>query len=225
MAWPEWTSPDGRIRLICGDALEVRDSLPPIDAVIADPPYGMNWNTDSKRFTGGKGYHDKSSARVMGDDKPFDPSPWLDYPRVVLWGSNHFGNRLPIGSTLVWLKKRMDKLGVILSDCEVAWERGGHGVYAFRCVWDGCARESENRQHYHPTQKPAVLMRWCIERNTEAGELVLDPYAGSGTTAVACVQSDRRCIAIERDPEHFATAIARLKAEYARTALFDGVCA
>jgi DNA modification methylase len=54
MAWPEWTSPDGRIRLICGDALEVRDSLPPIDAVIADPPYGMNWNTDSKRFTGGK---------------------------------------------------------------------------------------------------------------------------------------------------------------------------
>lgn len=219
--WPEWTSPDGRVRLINADCLDVRDSLPEVDAVIADPPYGMNWNTDSKRFTGGKGCHNKTSAAIVGDDAAFDPEPWLQYPRVVLWGCNHFSQRLPVGSTLVWLKKSMDKLGVMLSDCELAWEMGGHGVYAYRCVWDGCARESENGEHYHPTQKPVRVMQWCVERNTSIGQTVLDPFGGSMTTAVACIRAGRRCIAIEREPKYFEIGIRRCKNEYDRTRLFD----
>lgn len=54
----------------------------------------------------------------------------------------------------------------------------------------------------HPTQKPIKLMRFLVERSSQAGELVYDPFAGSGSTLFACLASDRRCIATEIVEEH-----------------------
>lgn len=62
----------------------------------------------------------------------------------------------------------------------------------------------------HPTQKPVALFEYLIRTYTNPGELVLDPTAGSGTTAVAAIQSGRRWICIERDPEYFYKACARV---------------
>lgn len=215
----------GDCRLYLGDCYEIAPKLNDVAgaAVITDPPYGMNWNTDSTRFTGGRGPHTKQSKRIEGDAERFNPAVWLDYPAVVLFGYHHFAQQLPRGSVLVWLKKNPERLGTILSDCELAWEKGGYGVYAFRCVWSGAARETENGQHYHPTQKPVALMEWCINRNTNPGDMVLDPFAGSGSTGVACVRSGRPFVGIEKDPDYFAVAIQRIKAAYSQEAatLFD----
>jgi site-specific DNA-methyltransferase (adenine-specific) len=229
MNWPEWVSPDGRVRLINADCLAVRDSLPDVDAVIADPPYGMNWNTDSTRFSGGidrearYGLGRNDWGDIAADNKPFDPSPWLDYERVVLWGSNHYGARLPVGTTLIWLKKPESLYGTFLSDAEVAWMKGGYGVYCHHKNFPPPSRMYEGGgKCTHPTQKPIGLMAWCIEKcKTPDDGLVLDPYAGSCTTAIACARTNRRCIAIEIDPTHYATGVKRLEREYARTALFD----
>jgi site-specific DNA-methyltransferase (adenine-specific) len=227
--WPEWTSPDGRIRLINADCLEVRDSLSEVDAVIADPPYGMGWNTDSTRFSGGvdrearHGLGRSDWGDIAADNTPFDPTPWLDYPHVVLWGCNHFAARLPIGTTLVWVKKPEHLYGTFLSDAELAWMKGGHGVYCYHKNFPPPSRMFEAKGPCaHPTQKPIGLMAWCIDKaKVPDGGLVLDPYAGSGTTAIACIRTNRRCIAIECDPKHYATAKARLEREYARTVLFN----
>lgn len=220
--WPEWTSPDGRIRLICADCLEVRDSLSPVDAVISDPPYGMANDCDYTRFTMGPNGHGKASSRfyesVIGDDQPFDPSPWLDYERVVMFGSNHFAARLPVGTTLVWIKRFDGGFGSFLSDAEVAWMKGGHGVYCHRDT----SLFGETNKRAHPTQKPIGLMAWCMERAKVPDDgLVLDPFAGSCTTAIACIRTNRRCIAIERERKYWEIGIERCKAEYARTVLFD----
>ncbi len=213
------------VRLILGDCLDVLPTLSGIDAVVTDPPFGMNWNTDSTRFTGGKGSHHKRSERIIDDDKPFDPLPWLAFSRVALWGSNHYAERLPRGTTLVWSKKSPAKWGKFLSDCEVGWMSGGHGVYAFLHVWDGCARAGhENGKHLHPTQKPIALMKWVLDRlKVPEGATVLDPYMGSGSTGIACIETGRNFIGIEKSPEYFAIAQKRIAEARNAAPLFEKV--
>lgn len=62
----------------------------------------------------------------------------------------------------------------------------------------------------HPTEKPVALFRHYIENSTEPGDLVLDPFCGSGTTAVAAEQAGRRWVTMESDPDHYWPAVARL---------------
>ena len=70
----------------------------------------------------------------------------------------------------------------------------------------------------HPTQKPVPLLAWLIRTYTDAGDVVLDPFMGSGSTGVACVQEGRRFIGIEREDKYFEVAKKRI--EEARKGLF-----
>lgn len=63
----------------------------------------------------------------------------------------------------------------------------------------------------HPTVKPLDLMRWLVRVVTPVGAVVLEPFAGSGTTAEACVLEDRRCIAIEREADYLPLIVSRLR--------------
>jgi site-specific DNA-methyltransferase (adenine-specific) len=65
----------------------------------------------------------------------------------------------------------------------------------------------------HPTQKPAALFEYLIKTYTDAGELVVDICAGSGTTAVACIHTGRRFLCFETAPEYFAAAGERIRKE------------
>lgn len=205
---------DNPVEVIEGDCLDVLRGLPAecVDAVITDPPYGMAWDTVTTRFSGGHNPARRNGGRnddrpVLNDDRLFDPSPWLAFPRVVLFGSNHFGQRLPVGTTLVWLKRQPHAFGAFLSDAEVAWMKGGHGVY---CHLDQ-SMNAETWDRQHPTQKPIGLMRWCIRKaKVPPGGLILDPYGGSGTTAVAAVLEGCRAILIEKDPTYAAIARRRV---------------
>lgn len=196
------------------DCLDVLPLLSGVDAVISDPPYGMNNNCDYTRFSMGPNGHGKASSRkhsqIIDDDKPFDPAPWLNFDKVVLWGVNHFGQRVPVGTQIIWIKRFDQAFGSFLSDAEIAWMKGGHGVY--------CKRDTslmgETSDRLHPTQKPVPLMAWCMDKaKVQVGELVLDPYMGSGTTGIACIRTGRRFIGIEKDPVHFATACKRIEQE------------
>jgi site-specific DNA-methyltransferase (adenine-specific) len=203
-----------RWTLYAGDCLDVLAArLIPSDAsIVADPPYGMGWDPDCRRFTGGQGLHERRAdgtggrnrPRIIGDDQPFDPAPWLGFPRVVLFGSNHFGARLPVGTTLVWLKRNPPAFGTFLSDGEIAWMKGGHGVYAHLDPNRGADRE-------HPNQKPVGVMSWCCDRaKVPVDGLVVDPYCGSGSTGVAVLRRGGTFIGVERDPAHLPIAARRL---------------
>jgi hypothetical protein len=193
-------------------------------AVISDPPYGMGWDTDSRRFTGGTREKQLGPGRnwggVAGDDKPFDPTPWLQFPEVVLWGTNHYGNKLPAGTTLVWLKRHLHLLGTYLSDAEIGWQRGGCGVYVAAVPFPNVTKvnEGEGGLSLHPTQKPLALMDWCIKR--VKGHTILDPFMGSGTTGVACVKLGRRFIGIEVEERYFTIACRRVEAATKQPDLF-----
>ena len=211
---------EGRAVLYRGDCLEVLRSLPAgsVDAVITDPPYGMKANLNSKRFTGGNRALRPCEGRdnwtaIVGDDAPFDPSPWLGFPKVVLFGVNHFAQRLPVGTTLVWLKKADHLFGTFLSDAEMAWMKSGHGVYCFRKQFPSSSRRHEaGGSEGHPTQKPIALMEWCLDKaKVPKDAVVFDPFMGSGTTGVACMRTGRRFIGCEIQPDYFETARKRIE--------------
>jgi DNA modification methylase len=203
-----------------GDCLEVVLGLTGIDAVISDPPYGMKWDgkvTRGKNGTGKTGPTKHHGETILHDDEPFDPAPWIEFEKVILWGSNHFGQRLPVGTTLVWLKRYDEGFGSFLSDAEVAWMKGGHGVYCKRDV----SLQGESKERMHPTQKPVPLMAWCMDRlKVLEGETVLDPYMGSGTTGIACIRTGRKFVGIEKDEKHFKAACSRIEAELNNGRLF-----
>lgn len=200
----------GNAELWLGDCRDVMPGLGRVDACITDPPYGIGWNTNLARFSGGqtkRGAGRDYGTPIVGDDEPFDPSPLLSFERVVLWGANYFAGWLPIGTTLVWVKRNDYAFGTFLSDAEVAWMKGGQGVYCKRSI-----PQAMTNDRHHPTQKPVDIMAWCIEQaKTPADGVVLDPYMGSGSTGVACMKLGRRFVGIEIDPAHFATACRRIE--------------
>lgn len=220
------------VTLYLADNRDVRDQLA-ADALISDPPYGMDWNTNSKRFSGGNRITDRGEGRddwgdIAHDCEPFDPRPWLEYPRCVLWGANHYAARLPVGTTLVWLKKGDHLFGTFLSDAEIGWMKGGHGVYVFRKDWSPQTKANDLfgggvPTSAHPSQKPIALMSWCMERaKVPPGALVCDPYTGSGSTAIACIRTGRRFVGAEKDERHFDTAVARIQRELSQPELCMG---
>ena len=200
------------VTLYCGDCRAVVPTLGRVDAVVSDPPYGMNWRTDSTRFTGGTTSRGKGRADwgdIAGDRTPFDPSDWLAFRECILFGANHYAHRLPVGTTLVWMKKAPHLFGTFLSDAEIAWKKGGHGVYIHFEQFPPPARMAENDGSVaHPTQKPIGLMAWCLRR--VKGHTILDPFMGSGTTGVAAVKMGRRFIGIEIDETYFDIACRRI---------------
>jgi site-specific DNA-methyltransferase (adenine-specific) len=216
------------VTLYLGDSREVVSALDGIDAVVTDNPYGGRFNFDSTRFTGGTDDKAMGAGRsdrgVSGDEVEFDPTPWLRFPEVVLWGANHFAARLPIGSTLVWLKKAPKHYGTRLSDAEIGWQSGGYGVYAFHAPDSNARRRLEHAgsvlaaETAHPTQKPVALMRWCIERTR--GRRVCDPYMGSGTTGVAAIELGREFVGVEKVPAYFDIACRRIEAATRQISLF-----
>jgi DNA modification methylase len=201
---------DDLVTIYHGDCLELGLSIETPAALVSDPPYGMAWDgrvTRGRNGTGSKGPTRHFGQKIIGDTEPFDPSPWLAFPEVILWGSNHYAQRLPVGTTLVWIKRYDTGFGSFLSDAEVAWMKGGHGVYCFRDL--SMQGESDNREH--PAQKPLPLMRWCIGKTTS--QLVIDPFMGSGTTLVAAKEAGRRAIGIEIEERYCEIAATRCSQE------------
>jgi site-specific DNA-methyltransferase (adenine-specific) len=216
------------VTLYCGDCLEVMKSLPDgsIDAVVTDPPYGIGLKANYKSRKRGALAECNDFPPIVGDDKPFDPAPFLGFPVVVLFGANYYADRLPIsGGWVVW-----DKLNGLTSgrdwgfndnsDCELVWTNVGNAARLVRHRWMGAMKESEHGQRrVHPTQKPVAVMVEIIEHYTHPGATILDPFMGTGTTGVACVQTGRNFIGIEIDPTYYEIAQRRIAEAQAQPAL------
>ena len=82
-----------------------------------------------------------------------------------------------------------------------------------RSVWSlPLTKKSEKRHGRHPTQKPESLLEWVVLASTNAGDIILDPFCGSGTTGVAALRHGRRFIGIDMDA-HYLNDIAKMRLE------------
>lgn len=189
----------GRATLFNADCRDVLSTLPKVDAVVTDPPYGIGITRSNRlavsRGMGGKAWDDETPtpefiAEVVAHGK-----------QAIVWGGNYF--RLPeTRCVLVWDKQND---GRDFADLEMAWTNIDAVARIFRMrpmnMDDG---------KVHPTQKPIRLMKWCIDKLDDA-QTILDPFGGSGSTAVAATMMGRAVTLIERDPEYFDIACKRIE--------------
>jgi site-specific DNA-methyltransferase (adenine-specific) len=201
------------ITIYHGDCREILPTLDTasIDLVLTDPPYGIGLNTNFARVSRGGGSAGGNDwAKVVGDDVPFDPLPWVIFPKAILWGANHYADMLPSRKGwLIWNKRDMGRSGMH-SDAELAWTNFLNVVRCHNQYWQGPYRVGENDGFLHPTQKPKALMRWCIELSG-GSQTILDPFMGSGTTLRAAKDLGRKAIGIEIEERYVEIAVKRLQ--------------
>lgn len=197
----------GNATLYLGDCRDILPTLPKVDAVITDPPYGINENS-AKVASRGQLAKPKDYGHFDWDKEPA-PAEIIDAVRELskfqaIFGGNYF-HLPPTSCWLVW-----DKLNTgDFADCELAWTNWPKAVRRFQWRWNGMIRQG-NEERFHPTQKPLEVMKWVIQLCPSA-KTILDPFMGSGTTGVAAVQMGRSFIGIEREPKYFDIACRRIE--------------
>lgn len=215
---------DDSVTIYCTFAENILPHIDPksVALLLADPPYGVAERTDRGERGRGRLAHSYNFDPIAGDDLPFDPTPLLRYPRVILFGANYYAQRLPPSPTwFVW-----DKLNGLRSasrrvgfcdgaDLELAWSNLGGPARLMRHRWMGAMKDSERgERRVHPTQKPVAIMEELILAYTQPGDLVLDPYMGSGPVLLAARQHGRRAIGCELSEDYCRTALERLRAAF-----------
>jgi len=206
------------VQLIHGDALEVLRTLQDKSAyVLTDPPYGIDYgNAGSARIKHGWG--NRISAQQWDKARP-ERAVFDELLRVakdaIVWGGNYFTDYLP--PTMQWLIWDKGQRSFSLADFEMAWS----SKKSASRIFDYSRAEALSDGKVHPTQKPLALMRWCLTvTKVPEGATVLDPFMGSGTTGVACVQTGRNFIGVEIDPTYYAIAERRIGAAQRQTNIF-----
>jgi site-specific DNA-methyltransferase (adenine-specific)/modification methylase len=198
--------------LYLGDCLEILPEIGEVDAVVTDPPYGINYVHGAVKSI----YASKhNETEIGGDNTPFDPIPFLAIGKIHLFfGANHFSHLLPQrgGRWIVW-DKRVGAVQNDQSDCEIAWCDSMTTDRMIWHMWNGFSRDSEvGIPREHPTQKPVFVMEKCLElAKTKQGDIILDPFMGSGTTGVACENTGRRFVGIEIEERFFNAACRRVE--------------
>ncbi len=200
----------GNCRLILGDCLEIMPTLGKVDAVVTDPPYGIG-ASDYQR--GGTKHGASLVECVIYEKSDWDKST---HPQAILkaiemsghaiiFGGNYY-DLPPTSCWLIWDKKNGKNH---YADCEMAWTNLDKAVRLIEWTWHGMIRKG-NEARVHPTQKPLGVMKWCITHLPDTAQIILDPFMGSGTTGVACVELGRKFIGIEIDEKYFDIACERI---------------
>jgi DNA modification methylase len=203
------------ITIFHGDCREILPTLPKVDLVLTDPPYGCGRSTGAGQY---------GKQKWDGSEPEWDaqiPAPETfalmigAAPKSIIWGGNYFP--LPQSRNFLVWDKGAGFRGRDFAECELAW-----------CSWDGNAkvfnRDPLARGDYkgkeHPTQKPVAVMVWCLSVVPDAAS-VLDPFVGSGSTLVASKRMGRQAIGIEIEEKYCEIAARRVEAE--RLTLFEHV--
>lgn len=206
----------GNATLYLGDCREIMPGLPKVDAVITDPPYGFLSGSS------GQGAGKLKSRKLNIADTGWDVAPPDDLIRMtidagrdaVIWGGNYF-SLPPCRGLLIWDKQQP---WPNFSAAEVAWTTLDRPAAMFRLFSSLADKGADNP---HPTVKPLELMRWTLGFFPSA-QSVLDPFMGSGSTGVACMNLGRQFIGIEREPKYFDIARRRIEDAQRQQRLFGG---
>lgn len=181
-----------------------------IDLILTDPPYGK------KADKGTNGFGAAKNRRYAGGwDKEAPPQAVFNEmfrvaKNLIIFGGNYFGNLLPPSNCWIfWDKKGDIAFQNPFADGELIYTTFKKPVKKIVFRQQGFITDSKDKR-YHPTQKPTELVQTLLEMFTEPGQVVCDPFLGSGTTAIAAVNTGRHYIGYEIDPGYFQICCDRL---------------
>ncbi len=208
-----------------------------IHCIVTDPPYGMNYVSNRRT-------HESDIVRAINNDQKFDPV-WFDKALValerVLVDDAHvyvfasdgvaghmqqvFERYFTFKNWLIWDKKNHtagDLDGAYGKQCEfiLFGHKGRRPLQRGRPSSLIAFPKIDSTDMLHVSQKPLPLISFLIENSTKPGEIVCDPFIGSGTTAIASVKLGRSFVGYENDDANYKIAIARIERELAQGSLF-----
>lgn len=232
----------GDCRLLLGDCLEILPTLGRVDAVVTDPPFEKEAHTAVRRTQ-------KSIRADIPAELGFAAITEETRLAIPAWASTHCSGWMlafcQVEAVSAW-RDAMEAAGLKYKR-GMAWVKpdsspqfnGQMPAQGYECiasawcgsghsVWNGGGRRGvfthltnqPDRDGRHPTEKPIPLMRELIGLFSNAGDIVLDPFMGSGTTGIACLKLGRAFIGIEKDETHFETACERVRDAYSRPDMF-----
>ena len=199
-----------------GDCLDIMRDMPDkcVDLVLTDPPYGIGECGAKNHSRGFFAEPKKYTPKDWDFEKPsqiyFDEIQRISKNQII-FGGNYFADMLPSSSCwLVWDKDNGD---TDFADCELCWTSFKSAVRKFKFRWNGMLQEDMKHKEVreHPTQKPVKLIEQIINKYSDEGMTIFDPFLGSGTTAIACINTGRNFIGIEKDEDYFNIAQKRVK--------------
>lgn len=212
-------------QIINADCLDILRELPDksIDLVLTDPPYGIGEAKGKNKNRGllarPKDYGVKEWDNEIPKKEIFDEIFRVSKNQII-FGGNYFIEYLKNSSCwLVWDK---NNYGTDFADCELAWTNFKSAVRKYLWTWNGMLQhDMKNKDvRIHPTQKPLKLFEMILNDYSKENNLILDCFSGSGTTAIACHNLNRRFICIEKDEDYYKASVERLKDAQSQLKLF-----
>lgn len=212
-------------QIIHGDCLEVMKTFPDksVDLVLTDPPYGMEFRSN----------HRQVKHEAIANDNTLD---WLEMAvsetfRVLkedchayFFCSFHnmdifkqeLAKKFEVKNMLIWAKNNTG-MGDLEGDYAPQYELILFCTKGRKLLNGGrdsnILKSKKTGNNLHPTEKPVDLISFLMEKSSNENDLVLDPFGGSCTTAVACKQLKRNYICIEKEAKYVAICHERLKQE------------
>ncbi len=216
--------------VILGDCIDVLEKMPGgvLDLVVTDPPYLINYKTGHRK--------DKShdfNTEIMNDDNPKlikyyitncyenlknDTAMYMfcSADKVDFFKQSIEERFFTIKNMIVWLKNNWtagDLKHAFGRQYEICFycNKGKREIEGKRItdVWQ--FDRVVGKQQLHQNQKPVELIKQCILKSSKEGDLIFDGFGGSGTTAIACLETNRRYILVEKDPKYHEMATKRIE--------------
>lgn len=216
----------GDATLYLGNCLEILPTLNKVDAVVTDPPYGIDFGKFNRTNKDSKGNRYKADKYHNGDwDNGFNFDDYI-WPiravstHMIIWGGNYFPVlwNIPAKAIIFWNKHQPCSN---FSDGELAWSNIDMTA---KCIdfpyYGNIEGKTTASKKEHPTQKPVHVMQECIGYFKHSPNVILDPFMGSGTTGVACAKLGRKFIGIELEPKYFDIACERIQKAYDQPDMF-----
>lgn len=218
---------------ICGGVLLPNgEIINKVNCIITDPPYGIGEDGAKNHSRGLNPNSNDSHAKAQATQ--FTPKQW-DKQRItkdffdkmfacsdnqIIFGGNYYTDFLyPTSCWIVWDK---NNCGNDFADCELAWTSYKSAVRKVKWTWNGMLQEDmkNKEKRIHPTQKPIGMLEWIVRNYTKEGDIILDPFSGSGSVAIACRKNRRNYIACELDEEYYNASKERMDKIFAQQSLF-----
>lgn len=220
------------INIIHGNCFELMDDIQSesIDLVLTDPPYGMSFQSS----------HRKQKHKKIENDDNLEWLPfWVEKLKRVCkidshlyvfcsWHKvdvfkNEFEKHFKVKNILIW-EKNNTGMGDLEGDFAPKYEmclfiNNGKKIKGGRD--SNIIKAKKTGNEHHPTQKPINLMEYFIEKSTNTGDMVLDCFSGSGSTAIAAHNTGRNFIGYEIEKEYFDISIKRLEHHQSQLSFFQ----
>lgn len=195
-----------------GDCLKIMKNMPDksVDLIVTDPPYGIGRDKGSYGFgiAQGKKYKGNWDKKIPSKQH-FDEMLRIS-KNCIIFGGNYFAHFLPPSKHWIfWDKKGNIKFKNPFADGELIYTTFDKVTKKITFLQQGFISDSKDIR-VHPTQKPTELLQQIINTYSRPYDVILDCFMGSGSTGVACVNTNRNFIGMELDEHYFEVAKNRI---------------